>query len=119
MAVRIRFKKVGRKNRPSFRLVACDARAPRDGRTLELLGHYDPLVADEQKRLILKEERIRFWIGRGARPTDSARQFLRGRGILVPAPTRELRRRAARKRGRSRRRTAPAKPAPASPASER
>ncbi|HKB16039.1 MAG TPA: 30S ribosomal protein S16 [Planctomycetota bacterium] len=119
MAVRIRFKMVGRKNRPSFRLVACDARAPRDGRTLELLGHYDPLVADEQKRLTLNEERVRFWLGRGARPTESAREFLRGRGILLPAPAREKKRRSARKRGRSRSRRPGAKASPAAPSAKR
>ncbi|MGH7149690.1 MAG: 30S ribosomal protein S16 [Planctomycetota bacterium] len=119
MAVRIRFKMVGRKNRPSFRLVACDVRAPRDGRTLELLGHYDPLIEDEQKRLVLDEERVRFWIGRGARPTESAREFLRRRGILFPAPAREKRRRAERKRGRSRSRGAGSKPSPAAPSAKR
>ena len=119
MAVRIRFKMVGRKNRPSFRLVACDVRAPRDGQTLELLGHYDPLVAEEPKRFVVNEERVRFWIGRGARPTETARQFLRVRGILVPAPTRERKRRSERKRGRSRRRKAPGKPSPATPSAQR
>ncbi len=119
MAVRIRFKMVGRKNRPAFRLVACDARAPRDGRTLELLGHYDPLVADEQKRLTLNEERVRFWIGRGARPTETAREFLKRRGILLPAPTREKKRRAERKRGRSRSKAGGAKPSTAAPSAKR
>ena len=101
MAVKIRFKRVGRKNLPSFRLVACDERAPRDGRTLEVLGHYDPLIADAGKRFLVQEDRVRYWLSVGARPTDSARHFLKERGILVPASPRERARRAARKRGRS------------------
>jgi small subunit ribosomal protein S16 len=101
VAVRIRFKMVGRKNRPCFRLVACEARAPRDGRTLELLGRYDPLVQDEARRFTVNAERVRFWIDRGARPTDSARQFLRGQGVLVPPANRERIRRSARKRNRA------------------
>ena len=66
MSVRIRMKKFGRKHRPFFRIVAVDGRRPRDGRVLEELGTYDPLVPETDARAILKGERIQYWLGVGA-----------------------------------------------------
>lgn len=76
MAVRIRLKKMGRKARPFFRLCAVDAREPRDGKVIEELGYYDPMVRDTDARAILKGERIDYWLSVGAQPTDKA-------GILI------------------------------------
>lgn len=76
MAVRIRLKKMGRKARPFFRLCAVDSRNPRDGKVIEELGYYDPMVRDTDARAILKAERIEYWLGVGAQPTDKA-------GILI------------------------------------
>lgn len=76
MAVRLRLKKMGRKHRPFFRICAMDARSPRDGRAIEELGHYDPLVRDTDARAILNGERIAYWLGVGALPTDKV-------GVLI------------------------------------
>ena len=70
MAVRIRLKKMGRKHKPFFRVCATDARTPRDGRVIEELGYYDPMVRDTDARAILNGERIDYWLGVGAQPSD-------------------------------------------------
>ena len=66
MAVRIRMKKMGRKHRAFFRIVAIDGRQPRDGRVLEELGTYDPSVKDTDSRTTLLPERIKYWKSVGA-----------------------------------------------------
>ena len=66
MAVRIRMKMMGRKHRPYFRIVAIDSRQPRDGRVLEELGTYDPMVKIKENRVILHPERIKHWLSVGA-----------------------------------------------------
>src|SRR5436190_19634733 len=71
VAVRIRMKKMGRKHRPFFRLCAIESRAPRDGKTIEELGHYDPLVKDVDARAILNGERIAYWLSVGALPSEN------------------------------------------------
>lgn len=76
MAVRIRLKKLGRKGRPFFRICAVDSRQPRDGRVLEELGHYDPMVPDTDARVVMKLERVDYWLGVGAQPSDKA-------GVLI------------------------------------
>jgi small subunit ribosomal protein S16 len=76
MAVRIRLKKMGRKHRPFFRMVAIDARAPRDGKVIEELGHYDPLVKDTDARALLNGERIAYWMSVGALPSENC-------GVLI------------------------------------
>ena len=76
MAVRIRLKKMGRKARPFYRLCAVDSRAPRDGKVIEELGYYDPMVRETDARAILKKERIDYWLGVGAQPTEKA-------GVLI------------------------------------
>lgn len=76
MAVRIRLKKMGRTHRPFYRLCAVDSRAPRDGKVIEELGYYDPMVRETDARAILKGERIDYWLGVGAQPTPKA-------GVLI------------------------------------
>ena len=76
MAVRIRLKKLGRKHRPFFRVCAMDSRSPRDGRVIEELGTYDPMVPETDARAILKGERIDYWLGVGALPTPKV-------GVLI------------------------------------
>ena len=80
MAVRIRMKKMGRLHRPFFRLVAVDSRNPRDGKVIEELGYYDPMVRDVDARAILKGERINYWLGVGALPTEKAQVLIRKYG---------------------------------------
>ncbi|MFP6614660.1 MAG: 30S ribosomal protein S16 [Pirellulales bacterium] len=70
MAVRIRMKRMGRRHRPFFRICAVDGRAPRDGRVIEELGTYDPMVPETDARATLNNERIDYWLGVGAQPSD-------------------------------------------------
>lgn len=70
MAVRIRMQKMGRRHRPFFRVVAVDSRAPRDGKVIEFLGHYDPLLRETDARAVLKADRIDHWLSVGAQPSD-------------------------------------------------
>jgi small subunit ribosomal protein S16 len=70
VAVRIRMKMLGRKHRPYFRIVAIDHRQPRDGRILEELGTYDPMVKDTDRRVTLKPDRIKHWMSVGALPSE-------------------------------------------------
>jgi small subunit ribosomal protein S16 len=70
MAVRIRMKMMGRKHRPYFRIVAIDHRQPRDGRVLEELGSYDPMVKETDNRVTLRPERIKHWMSVGALPSE-------------------------------------------------
>jgi small subunit ribosomal protein S16 len=76
VAVRIRLKKMGRKHRPFFRVCAMDARSPRGGKVLEELGTYDPMVRDTDARALLNGERIDYWLGVGALPTEKV-------GVLI------------------------------------
>jgi len=70
VAVRIRMKKMGRKHRPFFRIVAIDSRQPRDGRVIEELGTYDPMVPDTDNRTTLRPGRIKYWMSVGALPSE-------------------------------------------------
>ena len=96
MAVRIRLQRHGRKKRPFYRLVAADARAQRDGRFLERLGHYNPLT--DPAEVVIDEDRVLKWLKRGAQPSDTAKNLLSQAGIWErftaerlgkPVPTRE------------------------------
>ena len=88
MALKIRLARGGAKKRPFYRIVAADARSPRDGRFLEKLGTYNPLLPSEaETRIVLNEERIRFWLGQGAQVSDRVARFLDKAGIL-PGATR-------------------------------
>ncbi len=77
MSVRIRLKRIGRKNRPYFRVAVFDARTGRDGRALEIVGHYDPIQKDDKGRVVLDRERIDFWMKRGAKPTAQVAHMLK------------------------------------------
>ena len=77
MAVRIRMKKMGRKHRHFFRIVAIDQRQPRDGRVIEELGSYDPMVRDTDQRVTLKPDRIKYWMSVGAKPSEKVEVLFR------------------------------------------
>ena len=77
MAVRIRMKLLGRKHRPYFRIVAIDSRQPRDGRVLEELGSYDPMVRNTDDRVQLRAARVKHWLSVGALPSEKVAVFLR------------------------------------------
>jgi small subunit ribosomal protein S16 len=72
--VRLRLTRMGRKKRPFYRIVAADSRSPRDGRNLEVLGHYNPLV--EEDGLTLKLDRVDYWLGVGASPSDTVQGLI-------------------------------------------
>ena len=80
MAVKIRMKKMGRKHRPFFRVCAMDVRSPRDGRVIEELGTYDPMVPETDARAILKGARIDYWIVVGAQPTPKVAVLIKKYG---------------------------------------
>ena len=79
MAVRIRLTRVGATNNPIWRVVATDQRSPRDGRFIEVLGHYNPQT--EPSTIELKEDRVRSWLERGAQPTNTVKRLLKAKGI--------------------------------------
>jgi small subunit ribosomal protein S16 len=82
MSVRIRLARGGTKKRPFYRIVATPSSNRRDGRFIEKLGTYNPLLAsDHPERVTLKEERIRHWLAQGASPSDRVARFLDGAGI--------------------------------------
>jgi len=80
VAVRIRMKKLGRNKRPFFRICVMDVRRPRDGKVIEELGIYDPLVKDTDARAILKGERIAYWLSVGALPSDKVAVLIKKYG---------------------------------------
>ena len=80
MAVRIRMKKFGRLHRPFFRVCVTDVRSPRDGRVLEEVGYYDPMVPETDARTVLNGERIDYWIGVGAQPSDKVAVLIKKYG---------------------------------------
>ncbi len=83
MAVKLRFKRIGRTHRSVFRLSAMDSRSPRDGRVLEYLGVYDPANKDASKQVLLDADRIKDWLARGATPSPTVGQLLKKAGIPV------------------------------------
>jgi len=75
MAVKIRLARYGAKKRPFYRIVVADGQYPRDGRFLENVGTYNPMV--EPNEITLKKERIEYWLGQGAKPTDTVNSLLK------------------------------------------
>ena len=98
MAVVLRMKRTGRKNRPSYRISATPSRNARDGRTLETLGHYDPASPVEALRLKLEPERIKYWLSQGAKASETVASILRKQGIPLSERPRKVRERPGRKK---------------------
>jgi len=83
MAMKIRLARGGSKKRPFYRIVASDSRMPRDGRYIEKLGTYNPLLAkDSEDRVQMNMERVQYWLGEGAQPTDRVARFLEAAGVV-------------------------------------
>lgn len=80
MTVRIRLKKLGRRHRPFFRVCAMDSRRPRDGKVIEELGYYDPMVKETDARAVLNGSRIDYWLGVGAQPSDKVKVLIKKYG---------------------------------------
>ncbi|WP_319408204.1 30S ribosomal protein S16 [uncultured Desulfosarcina sp.] len=83
MAVKIRLARHGAKKRPFYRIVAADNDSPRDGRFLEKLGTYNPL--QDPAQVILDAERVKYWIGQGATPSDTVKTILKREGVFAAA----------------------------------
>ncbi|HEU4986932.1 MAG TPA: 30S ribosomal protein S16 [Rhizobiaceae bacterium] len=81
MALKIRLARAGSKKRPYYHIVVADVRAPRDGRFIEQLGSWNPMLPKDAERVKLNEERIRHWLSNGALPTDRVLRFLDQAGI--------------------------------------
>jgi small subunit ribosomal protein S16 len=88
MSLKIRLARAGAKKRPFYRIVVADSRSPRDGRFIEKIGTYDPMLpTDHAQRITLDEERAKYWLSTGAQATDRLVRVFAARG-LVAAPTR-------------------------------
>ena len=86
MPLKIRMSRGGTKKRPFYRIVVTDSRNPRDGRYIERVGSYNPMLAkDHPDRVVLKSDRIKHWLGEGARPSDRVAKFL-GRAEIIAMP---------------------------------
>jgi small subunit ribosomal protein S16 len=81
MAVRIRLNRMGAKKRPFYRLVVADSRAPRDGRFLEIIGHYNPIV--DPIELVVDKDKAQDWLKKGAQPSDTVKRLLKQVGVIA------------------------------------
>lgn len=83
MSVKIRLRRDGAKKRPFYHVVAADSRRARDGRYIEQLGYYNPIVAAETDSIVvLKEDRVRYWLSVGAQPSETAAALLKRQGLM-------------------------------------
>ena len=125
MAMKIRLARGGSKKRPHYAIVASDSRMPRDGRFLEKLGTYNPLLAkDSEERVKMDVERVQYWLSHGAQPTDRVTRMLEAAGVLPKKERANLKKgepgKAAKDRAEKKaaRDAAPAEEAPAEAAAE-
>ncbi len=81
--VTIRLARHGAKRAPFYRLVATDSRKPRDGRFLEIVGHYNPISTDKQ--LVVKNDRVQYWLDHGAQPSEAVARLLKRNALATPA----------------------------------
>jgi small subunit ribosomal protein S16 len=97
LSVKIRLRRTGAKKQPSYRLVVADSASPRDGRFLEIVGHYNP--RRNPVEVVLDEEKVKRWLSRGAQPTASAARLLADRGLYDKSkvPVRKARTRKEKK----------------------
>lgn len=86
MSVKIRLKRFGRRNRAFYRVNAIDSRTARDGRVIEELGFYDPVSKDPEKQFKVDRERVEYWLGVGAQPSETVRTLLVKAGVPLKKP---------------------------------
>lgn len=128
MAMKIRLARGGSKKRPFYRIVAADSRMPRDGRFIEKLGTYNPLLPkDSEERVKMDVERIQHWLGEGAQPTDRVARMLEAAGLKEKTersnpnkgtPGKKAQERAEEKAAKAAEAAAPAEEAPAEETAE-
>lgn len=94
MAVTLRLKRFGRLNHPTYRVVATDPRFPRDGRIIESLGYYLPLMPRAAEQLKLNTERVQYWLSVGARPSETVATMIEKSGLVVPVPKKHERKKS-------------------------
>jgi small subunit ribosomal protein S16 len=82
--VKIRLRRMGAKKQPTYRFVVCDAKSPRDGAFIEILGHYNPRT--EPKTLVVDQEKVKAWLAKGAQPSDPVRRLFAELGLVERAP---------------------------------
>ena len=99
MVVKLRLKRFGRLNHPTYRVCAADARSPRDGRVIETLGYYLPRAKKLEEQSSLNTERIAYWLSVGAQPSETVRSLIQKAGVELPQPKK---RRPQQSPGRSR-----------------
>ena len=98
MAVRIRLSRGGSKKRPFYRIVAADQRAPRDGRFIERLGSYNPMLPqDHAERLVVDAEKVKAWIAKGAQPTERLQKLFANLGLCAAPAVKEQPKKSAPK----------------------
>ena len=114
MALKIRLSRGGAKKRPFYRIVVAEASAPRDGRYVERVGTYNPMVPkDHEQRLTLNGERISFWMSKGAQPTERVHKMLASAGLMAPPAIRDQPKKSAPGKKRAEREAAAAEAAAA------
>jgi len=95
LSVKIRLRRTGAKKQPSYRFVVADSRSPRDGRFLEIVGHYNPRRTPVE--VILDEDKIKHWLGHGAQPSDTVARLLAQKGLYDKSRVPVRKARAAKK----------------------
>ncbi len=81
--VRLRLKRLGRRHRPFYRIAVVDQRRARDSRVIEELGHFDPINKEEDKQVVLNDDRAKYWLSVGAQPSERVHSILRQRGLVT------------------------------------
>ena len=97
MAVTLRLKRFGRLNHPTYRVVATDPRFPRDGRIIEALGYYLPLMPRKAEQVKLNPERISYWLSVGAKPSETVARMIEKIGVAIPTPKKRERKKSKAK----------------------
>ena len=95
--VKIRLRRMGAKKQPTYRFVVTDARSPRDGRFIEIVGHYNPRT--EPKTVVVDEDKVRDWLAKGAQPSDPVRRLFAERGLVERGPIPETKRKPKAAKG--------------------
>lgn len=97
--VKIRLRRIGAKKQPTYRFVVADARAPRDGRFIEILGHYNP--RSEPRTVVVDEVKAREWLAKGAQPSETVRRLFAEKGIMERGPIPTTKRKPKHAEGRA------------------
>ena len=95
--VKIRLRRMGAKKQPTYRFVVADARSPRDGRFIEILGHYNPRT--EPRTVVVNDEKAKAWLAKGAQPSETVRRLFAERGIMERGPVSTVKRKPKSEKG--------------------